>query len=209
MTKEIREYVSACYQCQRNKTPRHKKYGLLQPLPIPPQPWDSLSMDFISQLPTSSGFDSILVVVDRFSKMAIFLKSHTSASSEDLANLFVESVFSKHGLPSNIVSDRGSLFVSSFWTNLCQQLKITWNLSTAYHPESDGQTERINQILEQYLQMFVNYQQDDWSNWLPLVEFSYNNSTHSATKNSPFYTLYGRHPHFDSIHVDASKPASD
>ncbi|KAI7967784.1 hypothetical protein MJO29_001061 [Puccinia striiformis f. sp. tritici] len=209
MTNDIREYVSACYQCQRNKTPRHKKYGLLQPLPIAPCPWDSLSMDHISQLPLSNGFDTILVVVDRFSKMALFLKTHTTATSEDLANLFVESVFSKHGLPSNIVSDRGSLFVSSFWTNLCQQLKIVRNLSTAYHPESDGQTERVNQILEQYLRMFVNYQQDDWSSWLPLAEFAYNNSTHSATKQSPFFTLYGQHPQFNSIHVDNSKPASD
>ena len=208
MTKDIREYVSACYQCQRNKTPRHRKYGLLQPLPIAPAPWDSLSMDFISQLPLSNGLDAILVVVDRFSKMGIFIKTQTTATAEDLANLFVEFVFSKHGLPSNIVSDRGSLFISSFWTNLCKKLNIVRNLSTAYHPESDGQTERVNQILEQYLRMYVNYQQDDWAQWLPLAEFAYNNSTHSATKHSPFFTLYGRHPQFDSVHVDDSHPSS-
>ena len=108
-------------------------------------------MDFILQVLSLSGFDSFLVVLDRLSKKAIFLKSHTTATSEYLASLFVESLFSKHGLPLNVVLDRGSLFVSSFWTNLGQQLKITQNLSTAYHPESDGQTERINNILEQYL----------------------------------------------------------
>lgn len=207
MTKDVREYVASCYQCQRNKVPRHKKYGLLQPLPIAPRPWDSLSMDFISQLPNSNGFDAILVVVDRFSKMSLFIKTYTTATAEDLAKLFVEFVFSKHGLPTNIVSDRGSLFISSFWTSLCECLKVSRNLSTAYHPESDGQTERINQILEQYLRMFVNYQQDDWSDWLPYAEFAYNNSTHSATKQSPFYTLYGRHPHFEALHADTSEPA--
>ena len=115
-------------------------------------------MDFISQLPLSNGYDSILVVVDRFSKMSLFIKTYTTASAQDLAKLFVEHVFSKHGLPSNIVSDRGSLFVSSFWTSLGENLQVSRNLSTAYHPETDGQTERVNQILEQYLQMLVNYQ---------------------------------------------------
>ena len=108
-------------------------------------------MDFISQLPDSNGHDAILVIVDRFSKMAIFIKSHTTATAEDLANLFIEFVFSKHGVPQDIISDRGSLFISSFWTAFCDSLKIKRNLSTAYHPESDGQTERVNQILEQYL----------------------------------------------------------
>ena len=98
-------------------------------------------MDFITQLPDSNGFDAILVVVDRFSKMGIFIKTHTTATAEDLANLFVEFVFSRHGLPSNIVSDRGSLFISSFWTLLCKNLNMVRNLSTAYHPKTDGQTE--------------------------------------------------------------------
>ena len=209
MTKDVKDYVNRCYDCNRNKSSNHRKFGLLQPLPIPPLPWHSLSMDFISQLPMSNGYDSILVVVDRFSKMSLFLRTKTTCTSADLADLFVEHVFSKHGLPDNIVSDRGSLFVSSFWTSLCQHLKIKRNLSTAYHPESDGQTERVNQILEQYLRMFVNYQQDDWSKWLPMAEFAYNNATHSSTRQSPFQTLYGRNPIFDSIHISPSTPAAD
>jgi transposase InsO family protein len=201
MTKEVKDYVSRCFECNRNKSSNNRKYGLLQPLPIPPRPWHSLSMDFISQLLVSNGFDSILVIVDRFSKMSLFLRAKMISTSGDLAHLFIEHVYSKHGLPDNIVSDRGSLFVSSFWTSLCKQLQVTRNLSTAYHPESNGQTERVNQILKQYPRMYIPYQQDDWSKWLPLAEFAYNNSTHSSTNQSPFQTLYDRNPTFDSIHA--------
>ncbi|MBW0488303.1 hypothetical protein O181_028018 [Austropuccinia psidii MF-1] len=106
-----------------------------------------------------------------------------------------------------IVSDRGPLFVSSFWTNLCQQLKITRDLSTAYHPETEGQTERVNQILEQYLWMYVSYHKDDWNTWPPLSEVVYNNSDHSSTKQLLFFTVYGRDPQFDSVHITQDTPA--
>ncbi|KNF05795.1 hypothetical protein PSTG_01192 [Puccinia striiformis f. sp. tritici PST-78] len=177
MTKDIREYVSACYQCQRNKTPRHKKYRLLQPLPIAPCPWDSLSMDHISQLPLLNGFDAILVVVDCFSKMALFLKTHTTATSEDLVNLFVESVFSNMDCAQSInrLSPR-----------------IRW-------PDRKSES-NLRAISSNVRQLTA---------WLPLAKFAHNNSTHSATKHSPFFTLYGRHPQFNSIDVDNSKPASD
>ncbi|MBW0574005.1 hypothetical protein O181_113720 [Austropuccinia psidii MF-1] len=159
-----------------------------------------LSMDFITQLPLSNSFDSILVIVDRFSKMAVFIPTMSSITSLYLAHLFIKNIFSKHGLPSIIVSDRGSLFVS-FWTNRCQQLKISRDMSTAYHPETDGQTERVNQILEKYLWMYVSYHQDDWNTWLPLAKFSYNNSDHYSTKQSPFFTVYGRDTQLDSVHI--------
>ncbi|MBW0580917.1 hypothetical protein O181_120632, partial [Austropuccinia psidii MF-1] len=151
MNQFIKDYVSSCQQCSRNKNIHHKKFGLLKPLQIPSGPWNSLSMDFITQFPLSNNFDSILVVVDRFSKMAIFIPTYGTITALDLAQIFISHVFSKHGLPVSIVSDRGSLFVSSFWTQLCQQLKISRDLSTSFHPETDGQTERVNQILEQYL----------------------------------------------------------
>ncbi|MBW0534574.1 hypothetical protein O181_074289 [Austropuccinia psidii MF-1] len=112
-------------------------------------------MDFPTQLPLSNNFDSILVIVDRFSKMAIFIPTYRSITALDLAQIFISHVFSKHGLPVSIVSDRDSLFVSSFWTQLCQQLKISRDLSTAFHPETDGQTERVNQTLEQYLRILT------------------------------------------------------
>ncbi|MBW0519099.1 hypothetical protein O181_058814 [Austropuccinia psidii MF-1] len=131
----------------------------------------------------------------------------SSITSLDLAHLFIKNIFSKHGLPSSIVSDRGPLFVSSFWTNLCQQLKISRDLSTAYPPETDGQTESVSQVLEQYLQMYVSYHQEDWNTWLPLAEFAYNNSDHSSTKQSLFFTAYGRDPQFDSVHITQDTPS--
>ncbi|MBW0567856.1 hypothetical protein O181_107571 [Austropuccinia psidii MF-1] len=201
MTEFIKDYVSSCHQCSIKKNIHHKKFGLLKPLPIPNGPWICLSMDFITQLPLSNPFDSNLVIVDRFSKMAVFMPTMFSITSLDLAHLFFRNIFSKHGLPSNIFSDRGPSFVSSFWTNICQQLKISRDLSTAYHPETDGQTERVNQILEQYLWMYFSYNQDDWNTWLPLAEFAYNNTVHSSTKQSPFFTVYGRDPKFDSVQI--------
>ncbi|MBW0591048.1 hypothetical protein O181_130763 [Austropuccinia psidii MF-1] len=181
MTQFIKDYVSSCQQCSENKNIHHKKFVLLKPLPIPNCPWIFLSMEFITQLPLSNSFDSIPVIVNRFSKMAIFIPTMSSITSLDLAHLFIKNIFSKHGLPSSIVSDRGSPFVSYFWTNLCKQLNISRDLSTASHPETYLKTERVNQILEQYFWMYVSYNQDDWNTWLPLAEFSYNNSDHSST----------------------------
>ncbi|MBW0572731.1 hypothetical protein O181_112446 [Austropuccinia psidii MF-1] len=143
MNQFIKDYVSSCQQCSRNKNIHHEKFGLLKPLQIPSGPWISLSLDFITQLPFSNNCDSILVAVDRFSKMAIFIPTYGTITALKLAQIFISHVFSQHGLPVSIISDRGSLFVSSFWTNLCQQLKISRYLSTAFHPETDGQTERL------------------------------------------------------------------
>ncbi|MBW0544768.1 hypothetical protein O181_084483, partial [Austropuccinia psidii MF-1] len=120
--------------------------------------------------------------------------------------IFISHVFSKHGLPISIVSDRGSLFVSSFWTKLCQQLKISRDLSTEFHPETDRQTGRVNQTLEQSLWIYVSYHQDYWQTCLPLAEFAYSNADHSSTKQSPFLTIYGRNPIFDSIQISQDKP---
>ncbi|MBW0499068.1 hypothetical protein O181_038783 [Austropuccinia psidii MF-1] len=139
-------------------------------------------MDFITQLPLLNGFDSILVVVDRVSKMAIFIPAYGEITALDLAQIIIDHVFSKHGIPASIVSDRGSLFVSAFWTQLCQKLKVSRDLSTDFHPEADGQTERENQILDHYLWMYVSYHQDVWHTWLTLAEFAYNNAIYSSTK---------------------------
>lgn len=128
------------------------------------------------ELPRSEGYDAIMVVVCRLTKQGIFVPCHTTDKSEDLAKLFIRDVFSQHGLPVDIVSDWGTLFTSKLWNSLCQILGIKQNLSTAYHPQTDGQTERTNQTLEQYLRMFINYDQDDWVEWLPLSEFVFNNT---------------------------------
>ena len=190
----IQDYISSCMRCARNKTPRRKPHGLLQPLPVADRPWSSLSMDYIEQLPRSGGFDAILVVVCRFTKMSIFIPCKTASSTRDLADAFLSHVFSKHGLPDDLVSDRGSKFVSKFWKTLCSKLNIERKTSTAYHPETDGQTERVNQTLEQYVRIYCAYQQDDWHQWLPLAEFAYNNSDHTSTGISPFMANYGYNP---------------
>ncbi|MBW0473913.1 hypothetical protein O181_013628 [Austropuccinia psidii MF-1] len=209
MTQFIEDYVSSCQQCSRNKNIHQKKLALLKPLSIPNGPWICLSIDFITQLPLTNSFDSILVIVDQFSKMAVFISMMSSITSLDLAHLFIKNIFSKNGLPSSIVSDEGSLFVSSFWTNHCQQLKISRDLSTAYHPENDAPTEWVNQILEQYLWMYVSYHQDDWNTWLPLAEFSCNTSDHSSKQQTPFFTFYERDPHFDSVYITQDTPAGN
>ncbi|MBW0566490.1 hypothetical protein O181_106205 [Austropuccinia psidii MF-1] len=155
----------------------------------------------------SNSFDSILVIVDRFSKIVVFIPAMSSITSLDLDHLFIKNIFLKHGLPSSIFSNRGPLFISSFWTNLCQKLKISRDLSTACHPETDGQTERVDQILEHYLWMYVSYHKDYWNTWLPLAEFTYNNSDHSSTKQSPIFTVYGRDPQLGSVHITQDTPA--
>src|SRR5882724_2800072 len=151
-------------------------------------------MDFIEGLPLSDGCDTILVVVCHLTKTALFIPTFQDIDAEDLAQIFLSQVFVKHGTPTDIVSDRGKHFISRFWWSLCQLLGIKANLSMAYHPETDGQTERVNQILEQYLQVYINYQQDDWVNLLPLAEFAYNNTSHSATMLTPFFANKGFHP---------------
>ena len=190
----VESFILTCQTCARNKTPRHKPHGLLQQLPVPERPWSSVSMDFIVKFPASSGYDSVFVVVDRLTKMAHFIPCNESMTSEDLAQLFLDKIFRLHGLPDSIISDRGSVFTSAFTQSLCRLLGIKHLKSTAYHPQTDGQTERVNQILEQYLRIYVNYQQDDWVNLLPLAEFAYNNAKHSSTDCSPFYANFGFHP---------------
>ncbi|MBW0571571.1 hypothetical protein O181_111286 [Austropuccinia psidii MF-1] len=147
------------------------------------------------------------LVVDRFSKMAIIIPTYGTITALDLAQMFISHVFSKHGLQVSIFIDRGSLFVSLFWTQLCWQLKISRDLSNAFHPETDRHTERLSQIIEQYLWMYFSYHQEDWYTWLPLAEFSYNNAEHSSRKQSPFFTIFGRNPNFEAIHISQDSPA--
>jgi len=150
-------------------------------------------MDFIKKLPSFSGFDIILVIVDRLTKQAIFIPVHDTITSADLARLFVLHVFSKHGIPSHVTSNRGSEFVSNFFQSLGTALDMRLYFTSGYHPEGDGQTECMNQTLEQYLRVYCNYQQDNWSELLPLVEFAYNNAPSATTGVSPFFANKGYH----------------
>jgi transposase InsO family protein len=166
---------------------------MLQPLPIPSWKWDDIGMDFITGLPTTSrGFDSIWVIIDRLTKLAHFLPVKVKHSTVTLAKLYFERILSLHGVPRTIVSDRGPQFVSKFWMELHKSLGTKVIHSSAYHPQTSGQTERVNQILEDMLRSCALTYHDQWDECLPLAEFSYNNSYQESIKMTPFEALYGR-----------------
>jgi len=159
--KEVKRYVEGCDQCQRMKNRAEMLAGKLQPNQIPEKPWQHISVDFITKLPVSKGHDSILVVYDRFSKMSHFVVMTEKTMAERLARLFRDNVWKLHGLPESVISDRGLQFAAGITRELNKMLGIETKLSTAYHPETDGQTERTNQELEQYLRMYVNHRQNN------------------------------------------------
>ncbi|GIZ39392.1 hypothetical protein CKM354_000277800 [Cercospora kikuchii] len=194
MSAYIRRWVQNCHVCSRIKPSRQRNRGLLQPLPTPDRAWDSISMDFITHLPKSEGFDAIFVVVDRLTKLRHYVPCLTTDGAEEIARLFVKNIFRLHGKPINIVSDRDAKFMSDFWKHLTRKLRITCSPSTAYHPQTDGQTERLNAVLEQHLRAYVSYLQDDWVEWLPLAEFSANSVFSETTGLSPFLATYGFQP---------------
>lgn len=199
MRKDIENFVDSCIICQKIKASRKKQFGKLMPLPIASGPWKSIALDFIVKLPVSNGFDSILVVVDRFSKMSHLIPCNETIDAPQTVDLLMKNVFKLHGLPMDMVSDRGPQFTSKFWISLCEQLGIQRKLSTAAHPQTDGQTERTNQTLEQYLRAYVNFKQDNWSNLLHFAEMAMNNAINSSTKRTPFEINVGYLPRFDFL----------
>jgi len=190
----IADYVNSCNTCTQNKSKWHKPYGMLKQLPIPPQPWESIFMDFIEQLPLSNGYTNILVIVDQLTKQTIFIPTTRSIDTTELAQLFIENVFSKHSTPSHVTSDCRVEFISKFFKSLANRLNMKLHFTLGYHPEADSQIECTNQMLEQFLRIYCNYQQSDWSQLLPLAEFTYNNTPLSTTGTSPFFTNKGYHP---------------
>ena len=173
---------------------RQALVGELHPLQILDSRWDTLSVDFVIELPLSSGHDAVMTVVDSVSKRAHFILTHTMVTVKGAARLFLHQVWKLHGLPTCIVSDRGPQFVARFTRELYRLLGIKLASSTAWHPQTDGQTECVNQELDQYLRLFVNERQDDWYDLLPLAEFQHNNHVHSATQHPPFLLDTGRLP---------------
>ena len=168
--------------------------GELHPLPIPDTPWDTISVDFIMELLESNGQDSIMVVVDSVTKRSHFMSMVMTISSIRAAQLYIWHVWKHHRLPKRVVSDRGLQFVAEFTREIYRLLGIKLAATMAYHPQGDGQMERVNQELEQFLQLFINQRQDDWDDLLPFVEFQYKNHIHSATQNIPFLLDTGRIP---------------
>jgi transposase InsO family protein len=198
MRSDVETYVRSCDICQKIKVKRHKPYGTMQALPSPDTPWREIALDFMSGLPISVrggvAYDAILVVVDRFSKMALYFAVSKTITASETADLLIDTVFSRFGFPSGIVSDRDPRFTSEFWSELCYCAKITRRLSTAFHPQTDGQTERQNQTLQQYLRAFCTTCQTDWAKHLPIAEFAYNNAYRSDLKASPFRMVLGYDP---------------
>jgi hypothetical protein len=193
MRQEIAKYVSECDICQRVKASHLKIAGTLQPLTIPSWKWEDISMDFIVGLPnTSRKHDSIWVIVDRLTKTAHFLPVHTTYLAKRYAEIYLEQIVRLHGIPKTIISDRGTLFVARFWEQLQGALGTKLIRSSAYHPQTDGQTERVNQVLEDMLRACVLQYDKNWEKCLPLAEFSYNNSYQASLKMAPFEALYSR-----------------
>src|SRR5882724_9206338 len=196
----VKNYCKSCTTCSHAKPVCHKPYGLLKQLLIPEKPWNSISMDFIEKLPPSSIYTSILVIVDHLSKQSLFIPTHNTITSPQLAQLFILNIFSKHGVPSHVTSNRSTKFVSHF-QSLRTALDMKLHFTSGYHPEGDGQTERTNQTLDQYLQVYCNYQQDNWSELLPLAEFAYNNTLSATTGITPFFSNKGYHPNL-MVHLE-------
>ncbi|SOV02264.1 uncharacterized protein UDID_19157 [Ustilago sp. UG-2017a] len=194
MTAWIADYVASCPVCARYKAPRHRPYGLLQPLATPDRPWGSISLDFIEGLPPSRNYDSILVIVDRLTKFAILAPTYKTVTAKQTAVLLYGHMVRLFGYPDHMVSDRGRQFISGAWKAFAEQMGVKHSLSTAYHPQTDGQTERVNQVVEQYLRMYCNYEQNDWADLLDTAAFVYNNTVHNSIGVSPFFACYGWNP---------------
>jgi hypothetical protein len=201
---DVHQFVTSCPTCQQAKPDRARYPGLLQPLQTPSSAWQSISMDFVEGLPPSQGYNCIMVVVDRFSKYSHFIALKHSFTALTVAKTFLQQVYRLHGLPSSIVSDRDRIFISQLWQELFRLADVQLKMSSAYHPQTDGQTERVNQCLETFLRCFVNAAPSKWYDWLHLAEFWYNSSCHSAIERSPFEALYGYAPrHFGIDALDA------
>ena len=196
MAKETQQYVDSCEKCQRNKPSQERPYGLLQPLAIPTKRWTVVTMDFMVQLPkTPRNHDAITVFVDKLSKRAHFIPSITTASAADVARQYHNTIFCHHGMPTTIISDRDSKFTSHFWQELHRLMNVKLAMSTAYHPQTDGQTEVMNKTLGIMLRAFIDEDQTNWDILLPNAEFAYNNSVHHSTGFTPFFLDSGQHPH--------------
>ena len=192
MTRDIGKYVEECDLCQRMKNRTEEPAGKLKLSEVPQKTWSHLTVDFITKLPVVAGKDAILVVYDRLSKMTHFVATTEGMSAEGLARLFRDNMWKLHGLPESVVLDRGPQFVAELTKELNRMLGIKMNLSTAFYPQMNGQTERMNQELELYLRFFIKHRQRDWPEWLAAAEFAINNKVHTATKVSPFMENYGK-----------------
>ncbi|KAL0553952.1 hypothetical protein IC582_007856 [Cucumis melo] len=193
MKREVADFVSRCLVCQQVKAPRQRPAGLLQPLSVPGWKWESVSMDFITGLPkTLKGYTVIWVVVDRLTKSAHFVPGKSTYTASKWGQLYMTEIVRLHGVPVSIISDRDAHFTSKFWKGLQLALGTRLDFSTTFHPQTDGQTERLNQILEDMLRACVLEFSGSWDSHLHLMEFAYNNSYQATIGLAPFEALYGK-----------------
>ena len=202
MKKDVTEYVKGCTMCQSRKNQPNKTKPPMFPIPSDTYdtPFTSIAMDFIVKLPLSESYDTILMITDTFSKASIFIPCNESINAENTAKLYATYVLPHYRLPTRIISDRDPRFTSIFSRELCCTLGITQNISTAYHPQSDGQSERTNQRLEQYLHIFIDYHQQNWASLLPLAQYTLNAWPNATTKKAPFKLIMG---HIPRVHQSA------
>lgn len=204
MSQDIRRFCQNCDRCRANHVWRDKKHGLLKPLPVPLRKWKDVSVDFIVELPMSDDCTNIMVITDRLTR-GVILTPMKEITADAMANVFLTEFYRRHGLPESIVSDRGSAFISKMWKRVCQLLNIKRRLSTAWHPETDGSTERLNAVVEDYLRQFTCFQQSDWKMLLPSCELALNNRPATSTGVSPFFLMHG----YDLDVIQLSEPVED
>jgi hypothetical protein len=193
LKREIAKYIARCMECQKVKAEHRHPIGLLQPLPIPEWKWEVVTMDFITRFPRKrKKHDLIMVVVDKLTKSTHFIPLKNTHKAAYVANIFLKEVARLHGIPKTIVFDRDPKFTSNFWKGLFKGFRMNMNFNRVYYPESDGQTERVNRVIEDMLRMYVMDKPSRWEDYEHLVEFAYNNGYHASLKMSPFEALYGR-----------------
>jgi len=202
----VRNFIKSCDICCKAKVPRHKLYGLLSPLSTPNRPWSDIFMDFIIELPKSKDVTTVMTVVDRLTKMAHFIPLRCLPTASIAAKSFINHIFRLHGFPDSFVSDRSSQFTSDIRNRLCELFNIKLSFSTSNHPQTDGQAERVNGILEQYLRCFINEKQNNWVDLLPFAEFAYNNTLQQSINQSPFFANYGYNSKFSLEIPSLDKP---
>jgi hypothetical protein len=215
--KSVTEHCRSCDSCQRVRVDNQKSAGLYQPISVDKRQWDTVTMDLITDLPkTESGNTAIVVFCDKLTKMIHVVPSPTKIDSSQFANMFLHNVFRYHGWPTRFIHDRDPRFTSQFWKAFFTLCRVTNSNSTAYHPQTDGQTEVVNKSIEDFLRHFGDENQTDWDKLLVFAEFAYNNSKHESTGSTPFELNYGYHPHlptswgvFKNAYSDEEQPQSD
>lgn len=206
MARDIKRFTRSCDICQKIRPRRHAAYGLLQPIAIPTQPFETVTMDFIMELPESEGFDAVLVIVDKLTKYVQFIPTLSSVNAKQTAELVFKYVVAHFGLPRQFVTDCDARWTGIFWKELCDHLGVRRALTTAHHPQADGQTEIANQLLEITLCAFVGPERDDWARYLDILQLSYNTSIHSSTQFTPAFLLRGFEPLTANFHPRNPEP---